>query len=632
MMKATTSATTLVSSTEATMSFFCFLLLLSSYAKQTYAFQSRQPATPIATRIQNHPSQTATMIVQQRQLKRNKIGPTTSSSTFSILSFSSRNFDLDIDDRAQPTQIERTDDERAYIESALRTNVLFEDVVRQGSLIDLASAFDRVEYKKGDIIMEQGDADADFMLILEEGECSIIIDGENLPDPYGTMRRGAMVGELALLLDKDRAATVTARTNVVAFRLDRDSFKRFMAGPLVKAEDIKTEIRKIDQAIDQICGVRTRYGGDIIRQYKPSRKWLWGRWRGTILQQSWRVAASNMLLSVCFIVTLRYFCKPTWAMGKIPDPNFPVIARLSALAKVWHYLMNITTFTLTFFLSQAYSLWRSIYNSTRSIQGRINDIGLLAASTVERDEQGKYTKKGEALLDEIGNYTRLFHVFFWAKYMNKFANLQSSRGMSRMLSRGIMTRTQYNTLTSLSSSNGGPHNACLTWILIKYLTAMKDKTLPNDHALRDMIFHKICGKLSDSTRRIFVTTRQAPSHILSLLPKDLRRTAGGIGDQLDGRIPLAYAHIVQILVDCFLLIAPFALYSELGIWSVMAVGILTLFYSGLLDLAKILLDPLDNDNFYDDSVNVDIGVLIRESNSGSTRWKYAAEQLPFATS
>ena len=201
-----------------------------------------------------------------------------------------------------------------------------------------------------------------------------------------------------------------------------------------------------------------------------------------------------MMISICFIATLRHFCKPTWAVGQIPDASFPIVSRLSALAKLWHYLMSITTFILTFFLSQAYGLWRGMYTTTRKIQGRINDIGLLVASTVERDDQGRYTKRGEALLDDIGNYTRLFHVFCWAKYTKKFEILQSARGMSRMLSRGIMTRKEYNTLSSLSSRNGGPHNACLTWILIKCLTAMKENTLPNDHALRDVLFHKMCGK------------------------------------------------------------------------------------------------------------------------------------------
>lgn len=64
-------------------------------------------------------------------------------------------------------------------------------------------------------------------------------------------------------------------------------------------------------------------------------------------------------------------------------------------------------------------------------------------------------------------------------------------------------------------------------------------------------------------------------------------------------------------------------------WSILSVGILTLFYSGLLDLAKIFLDPLDNDDFCKTSVNMDIGVLIREGNAGSTRWKDAAAILPF---
>ena len=93
---------------------------------------------------------------------------------------------------------------------------------------------------------------------------------------------------------------------------------------------------------------------------------------------------------------------------------------------------------------------------------------------------------------------------------------------------------------------------------------------------------------------------------------------------------LAYAHFVQILVDIFLFSAPFSLYAEIGVWSILSVGILTLFYSGLLDLAKIFLDPLDNDEFAKhDSVNMDVGVLIREGNEGSIRWKSSASLLPF---
>ena len=80
-----------------------------------------------------------------------------------------------------------------------------------------------------------------------------------------------------------------------------------------------------------------------------------------------------------------------------------------------------------------------------------------------------------------------------------------------------------------------------------------------------------------------------------------------------------------MLFDCFY-------FYNLQFYSVPGVGLLTLFYGGMLDLSKILLFPLGNndDSYYtDNSVNMDIGVLIRESNVGSNRWKSGVETLPF---
>lgn len=134
---------------------------------------------------------------------------------------------------------------------------------------------------------------------------------------------------------------------------------------------------------------------------------------------------------------------------------------------------------------------------------------------------------------------------------------------------------------------------------------MRDGVIPDDPATRSIVMGKIC---------------------------DMRGTLGGVGDSLDGKIPLAYAHFVQVMVDVFLIMAPFALYSELGIWSIVAVGILHIFYSGMNDLSKILLDPLDNcDTAFNknSSVNMDVGVLIREGNAGSNRWTRGLQELPF---
>mmetsp|Transcript_5111 Transcript_5111/g.8004 ORF Transcript_5111/g.8004 Transcript_5111/m.8004 type:complete len:110 (-) Transcript_5111:308-637(-) len=67
----------------------------------------------------------------------------------------------------------------------------------------------------------------------------------------------------------------------------------------------------------------------------------------------------------------------------------------------------------------------------------------------------------------------------------------------------------------------------------------------------------------------------------------------------------------------------------MGVWSILCVGVITLFFSGLLDLSKLFLDPLSNDKYLRDSINIDIGALIRQSNQGSTRWYQGARILPF---
>jgi len=109
----------------------------------------------------------------------------------------------------------------------------------------------------------------------------------------------------------------------------------------------------------------------------------------------------------------------------------------------------------------------------------------------------------------------------------------------------------------------------------------------------------------------------------------LRSAFSTISDKLNGRMPLPYAHFVQILVDTFVLTAPIALYADLGEFSVIAVGLITLFYTGLNNMAKIFLDPLNNENFCENAIFVDLGVLIRESNGISTQWKKAGAKLPF---
>lgn len=69
-------------------------------------------------------------------------------------------------------------------------------------------------------------------------------------------------------------------------------------------------------------------------------------------------------------------------------------------------------------------------------------------------------------------------------------------------------------------------------------------------------------------------------------------------------------------------------YTDLGIFSVLMIGILTFFYHGLLILAMVFLDPLDNEDYCEGCVYLDLAVLIRESTAASKRWINGAAIMP----
>jgi len=81
-------------------------------------------------------------------------------------------------------------------------------------------------YTASDTIMTQGEP-GDKFYILEEGACEAIKDGVKVAD-YGV---GDFFGELALLKNQPRAATIKPKGAVKVLCLDRRTFKRLL-GPL----------------------------------------------------------------------------------------------------------------------------------------------------------------------------------------------------------------------------------------------------------------------------------------------------------------------------------------------------------------------------------------------------------------
>jgi CRP-like cAMP-binding protein len=86
---------------------------------------------------------------------------------------------------------------------------------------DLIRSMKREEYTQSSIVINEGSF-ADKLYIVESGFLDVIIH-----DNYvRTLQSSDMFGELALLYDAPRSATVISKTNSILWTLNRDAFKK----------------------------------------------------------------------------------------------------------------------------------------------------------------------------------------------------------------------------------------------------------------------------------------------------------------------------------------------------------------------------------------------------------------------
>jgi len=96
------------------------------------------------------------------------------------------------------------------------------------ALID--DALESKKYKEGAVILKQGDAPKNFYII-KSGRAAWLKKAPEKEDEKGTLEAGSYFGELALMNNERRAATVTAASDLVCLEMDRNHFTQLL-GPL----------------------------------------------------------------------------------------------------------------------------------------------------------------------------------------------------------------------------------------------------------------------------------------------------------------------------------------------------------------------------------------------------------------
>ena len=135
-------------------------------------------------------------------------------------------------------RLDRVTFRRILMDSAFQRRRMYESFLGEVPLLSTLAPYERSKiadaleprrFKSGDTIIREGDPGEDFFL-LESGEAEVY-KADAGPGPVKQYKKGDYFGELALLDDKPRAASVVAKGDVKVAVVGKDGFQRLL-GPV----------------------------------------------------------------------------------------------------------------------------------------------------------------------------------------------------------------------------------------------------------------------------------------------------------------------------------------------------------------------------------------------------------------
>ncbi|XP_068170398.1 protein kinase, cAMP-dependent, regulatory, type II, alpha, B isoform X1 [Antennarius striatus] len=184
------------------------------------------------------------------------------------------NPDDDEDDDAEPRVVHpKTDEQRRRLQDACRDILLFK-TLEQEQFSQVLDAMFEVSVKPQEHIIDQGD-DGDNFYVVQMGVYDILVQKDGLSVCVGKYDNKGSFGELALMYNTPRAATIIAAQEGALWALDRATFHRLIVKnnakkrkmyeafiecvPLLKSLEPTERMKIVD-----VLGVRVFKDGDCI--------------------------------------------------------------------------------------------------------------------------------------------------------------------------------------------------------------------------------------------------------------------------------------------------------------------------------------------------------------------------------
>ena len=126
----------------------------------------------------------------------------------------------------------------------------------------LAFTSQRLTFNAGDSLFKQGDA-GDALYVIMEGEADVLVDTPGGQITVATMGTHDFVGDIAVLCDVPRTATVTATSKLTTMRITKDLFFQLVCQfPQIAIEIMRELAHRLDVTTRQLQDAVSKSSGE----------------------------------------------------------------------------------------------------------------------------------------------------------------------------------------------------------------------------------------------------------------------------------------------------------------------------------------------------------------------------------
>jgi CRP-like cAMP-binding protein len=116
----------------------------------------------------------------------------------------------------------------------------------------LAFTSQRLTFNPGDSLFKQGDS-GDALYVIMEGDADVLVDTPGGQITVATMGKNDFVGDIAVLCDVPRTATVTATSKLTTLRITKDIFFQLVCQfPQIAIEIMRVLAHRLDVTTRQL--------------------------------------------------------------------------------------------------------------------------------------------------------------------------------------------------------------------------------------------------------------------------------------------------------------------------------------------------------------------------------------------